>query len=109
MDLEQEILRLKALMAVQSADVSSLVDVVRIFRIVASQSQQEQPLAQLDTDELFLHGRRKHLHAMLEHLENRNPALAAQIQSEIDRSCKLFPFDYENEEPGEPDTTTNAG
>jgi hypothetical protein len=109
MNLEHEILRLKALLAVQSADVSSLVAVVRICRLASSLDHQEQPPAQLDTDELFLRGRRKHLHAMLEHLEDRNPAFAAQLQAEIDRSSKLFPFVYENEEPGEPDTTTNAG
>jgi hypothetical protein len=89
--LEDEILRLKALKAVQSADVSALLLLCSANHKILSKVFHELPAV----GATFLRLRKKLLHTQLEQLENTQPALAARIQQMIDEASTLYPFDYD--------------
>jgi hypothetical protein len=74
--MNDEILRLKAVMLVQSADVSSLLEAIKVMESVVRKSHPELP----DISAEFV---------------NTDPAFAARLQQVIDRSCTKLPFDYE--------------
>jgi hypothetical protein len=95
MSPEDQILRLQALSAIQTADVSSLLNLLSEFRAVLIQSLPELSERLPEIGERFLQLRKELLHAGLEQLENTNPELAAHIQKQIDDTSTLFPFDYD--------------
>lgn len=91
MDFEDEILRLKALNAIHSADVSALLMLSSQLHELLSRTISDIP----PVGETFLRLRKQFLHAQLEHLEKSNPTLAAQLQQTIDDVCTIYPFDYD--------------
>jgi|GEM_PF-5186838 len=88
MNHDDQILRLQAFCYIQSADVSSLLG---LLKSVATGHK----MTEAEVDAAFLSERKKLLYTLLASLEKTQPELAAKIQSEIDRSCQIFPFDYE--------------
>ena len=87
----EEFLRLKALLLVQAADVSSLLATIRA---VGAAVRKDHPDL-VDVDASFLSLRKQYLHGLLEDYEDTDPAFAARLQQVIDESSKNFPFDYE--------------
>jgi hypothetical protein len=73
-------LRQTALNLIQTADIAALHSILQTL--------------DPDADRKFLARRRAFLHALLESYESDDPALAARLQAEIDKSAKNFPFDY---------------
>ena len=89
--MNDELLRLRALCMIQSADIASLCSLIKLL------SENIRPLCPSlpDLDAEFLKQRKAYLQFDLEDLETKNPELAANIQKLIDQSCKNHPFDYE--------------
>lgn len=90
-DLQDRIDRLEALVAIQAADISSLVAVLSECHAVLQPHLPDMP----DPAERFLAWRRTYLHGLLEQIETHDPARAARIQALIDQNTPRFPFDYE--------------
>ena len=88
--LVNELLRLQALCAIQTADISSLLKCVQVIGQHLRLLDPGLP----DLNAQFLTERKMLLHNQLENLEKTNPALAARMQDAIDKSCWLYPFDY---------------
>lgn len=86
--LEDQILRLQSVCSIQTADVSSLLG---LLKSVATGRK----MTDAEVDAAFLSERKTLLYALLTSLEKTQPELAAKIQAEIDRSCQNFPFDYQ--------------
>lgn len=89
--MNDELLRLKALAMIQSADTSSVLGVLKA--VVNSLREDFPDLPDVDAE--FLKRRKELLHLLLEDYEKTNPALAARMQQVIDKASKNHPFDYE--------------
>lgn len=88
--MEQELLRLRALLMVQAADTSCLLELVLELEDALRPAHPDLP----DLAAVFLRRRIELVHHQLEELEKTQPALAAQLQQLIDHASKHFPFDY---------------
>lgn len=95
-ELEERLLRLEALAMIQSADTSSLLEVVARAHSEAAgkDSPQARAAAYAAANDVFLNLRKRFLHKQLEAIETKDPAKAARLQELIDKSCDSFPFDY---------------
>jgi hypothetical protein len=93
--LDDELMRLKALDAIQSADVSSLLNLLSELREALLLHLPQLSAQFPEVGERFLQLRKQFLHAQLEHIERSTPSLAAQLQQTIDEYCKHYPFDYD--------------
>jgi hypothetical protein len=89
--MEHRILNLQALLLVQAADISSVLEVVQLFEAAVRPQYPDLP----DLGQEFLKRRKATLHALLESYEDSNPGFAARLQQCIDASPKIYPFDYE--------------
>lgn len=79
--MNEELIRLKALVMVQTAELHALLTLLEQF--------------QPTLVPVFLERRKAALHSLLERQEATDPAAAALLQATIDRYCKHPPFDYE--------------
>ena len=87
----EQIQRLQALSAVQTADISSLLLLVERLSQIVRRDHPDTPVA----TEMFLAIRKPLLQQQLEQMETQNPALAARLQELIDKSSTIYPYDYE--------------
>lgn len=88
--MNDDILRLKAKLLVQAADTSALLTTIQLIENAVRPAHPDLP----DLSQVFLTRRKAVLHLILEQLETRNPAFAAQMQALIDRDAQNQPFDY---------------
>ena len=89
--MNDELLRLKATLLVQTADISALLGIIESLEKIVRPDFPELPDLKAD----FLKRRRELVQFLLEDYETTNPELAAKLQQIIDGSSKHFPFDYE--------------
>ena len=92
---EDQLLRLQAVTTMQIADVSSLLSLLSEIRAALVESLPQLQEHMPEVGERFLQLRKQFLHAQLEKLEERDPALAARIQQQIDSAAMQYPFDYD--------------
>ena len=90
-NLQNQLDRIEALLKIQVADTSALLFLLGDLTENLPDGEKKRK----EMEEMFLKIRKKFLHSQLEHLENTQPEKAARIQELIDKSCNLFPFDYE--------------
>jgi hypothetical protein len=90
-EMNDELLRLRALTIIQVADISALIGYLEKMEAALRPVAPNLPTFK----QTFLADRKKLVQDWLEDTETKNPALAAQLQKLIDSSCKLHPFNYD--------------
>jgi hypothetical protein len=93
--LEDRILKLQTLEAVQSADIAAPQYVLVAMREILVRALPEVAKELPDVNDTLLRVRKEILHAILEDLEKKDPALAARIQEQIDKGFKNYPLGYD--------------
>lgn len=85
---EEELLQLRALVSIQTADLACLYNLVRSTRMATGQSAE-------NFDALYIHERKQRLHVLLELLEKTQPELAAKMLKLIEDSSTNLPLGYD--------------
>jgi hypothetical protein len=88
---KEQLERLQALSAVQTADINAVFLLVSRLAEIVRRNHPDTP----DMSDTFLKVRKHFLQQHLESIETSNPALAARLQQLIDQSCTIFPPTYE--------------
>lgn len=81
MDLEKRLLEVQSASIVLSAELAALLQLLQTLSPHAS--------------EQFVRLRKLYTQAMLERIEDQQPALAARIQELLDAGCTHLPIDYD--------------
>jgi len=90
-ELQEKIDRMESVLKVQSAEFSAMLSALQL--LAERLPNGEQVLK--DVNKEFLKNRKNFLQADLENLEKTQPGKAARLQELIDKSCNIFPFDYD--------------